>query len=85
MFASAAMRGAIDDHARLQRMLDVEAALAQAEADVGIIPKSAVGQHNAHQLLEEASRKAIAEKCHLRDVLGADPRITAHLSVREIE
>jgi 3-carboxy-cis,cis-muconate cycloisomerase len=44
-----------------------------------------IGKHDAHQLLEGASRKALAEKRHLRDVLGEDPRITAHLSAREIE
>jgi 3-carboxy-cis,cis-muconate cycloisomerase len=42
MFSSAAMRAAVNDHARLQRMLDVEAALARAEADVGVIPGNAV-------------------------------------------
>src|SRR4030081_4678 len=35
MFSSAAMRAIVDDRARLQRMLDFEAALARAEAGVG--------------------------------------------------
>jgi 3-carboxy-cis,cis-muconate cycloisomerase len=43
LFASAAMRAIVADRARLQRMLDVEAALARAEATVGVIPLSAVG------------------------------------------
>jgi 3-carboxy-cis,cis-muconate cycloisomerase len=86
LFSSAAMCGAVDDLVRLQRMLDVESALARAEADVGVIPKSAagpiaaacralaakIGKHSAHQLLEEASRKAIAEKC--RASVGARDR-----------
>jgi len=42
LFASAKMRATLSDTATLQRMLDVEAALARAEAAVGIIPKSAV-------------------------------------------
>lgn len=42
LFASAKMRTALSDRAMLQRMLDVEAALARAEASVGIIPKRAV-------------------------------------------
>jgi 3-carboxy-cis,cis-muconate cycloisomerase len=37
------MRGVCDDAAYLQHMLDFEAALARAEAAVGVIPASAVG------------------------------------------
>ncbi|HEV7411507.1 MAG TPA: 3-carboxy-cis,cis-muconate cycloisomerase [Bradyrhizobium sp.] len=43
MFSSAAMRAVCDDAAYLQYMLDFEAALARAEAAVGVIPASAVG------------------------------------------
>jgi 3-carboxy-cis,cis-muconate cycloisomerase len=38
ILSSAAMRGVLDDRARLQRMLDFEVALARAEAAVGIVP-----------------------------------------------
>lgn len=41
LFSSDAMRGVLADGARLQRMLDVEAALARAEATVGVIPQAA--------------------------------------------
>jgi 3-carboxy-cis,cis-muconate cycloisomerase len=41
LFASAKMRAALSDAGMLQRMLDVEAALARAEASTGIIPKYA--------------------------------------------
>ena len=41
LFSSAAMRAIMDDKARLQRMLDFEAALARAEADTGVIPAKA--------------------------------------------
>ncbi len=41
LFSSAAMRAVTDDKARLQRMLDFEAALAQAEAGAGVIPAKA--------------------------------------------
>jgi 3-carboxy-cis,cis-muconate cycloisomerase len=41
MFSSAAMRAVCDDIAYLQHMLDFEAALARAEAAVGVIPTSA--------------------------------------------
>src|SRR5688572_23553455 len=43
LFSSAAMRAVVDDKARLQRMLDFEAALAKAEADAGVIPAKAAG------------------------------------------
>ncbi len=42
LISSAAMRAILDDRARLQRMLNVEVALARAEAAVGIIPASCV-------------------------------------------
>src|SRR5215212_3115139 len=41
LFSSKAMRAVLDDRARLQRMLDFEAALAESEAALGIIPKGA--------------------------------------------
>jgi 3-carboxy-cis,cis-muconate cycloisomerase len=43
-----------------------------------------IGKHDAHAVIEAASGKAIADKMHLRDILGADARVTAHLSTDEI-
>ena len=42
LFATDAAREIFSDRARVQRMLDIIAALARAEARVGVIPKSAV-------------------------------------------
>jgi 3-carboxy-cis,cis-muconate cycloisomerase len=42
LFASAPMRAILADMARIQRMLDVEAALARAEAAAGVIPSEAL-------------------------------------------
>ncbi len=42
LFSSAEMRAVLGDRARLQRMLDFEAALARAEAAIGIVPSSHV-------------------------------------------
>jgi 3-carboxy-cis,cis-muconate cycloisomerase len=42
MFSGAAMRAVVEDTARLQRMLDFEAALAKAEAAAGVIPAKAI-------------------------------------------
>src|SRR5256712_10690816 len=38
------MKGIFEEDARLQRLLDVEAALARAEAKVGLIPEPAGGE-----------------------------------------
>ena len=39
-----------------------------------------IGKSEAHHLVEAASKKAVTEKKHLRDVLTKDSNITAHLS-----
>jgi 3-carboxy-cis,cis-muconate cycloisomerase len=44
IYASAAMRAIVSDKARVQRMLDFEAALARAEAAVGVITASGAGE-----------------------------------------
>ncbi|HEY8611532.1 MAG TPA: lyase family protein, partial [Roseomonas sp.] len=41
LYGTEAMRGAVGEMALLQRMLDVEAALARAEAGLGIVPEAA--------------------------------------------
>ncbi|MEA2952966.1 MAG: 3-carboxy-cis,cis-muconate cycloisomerase, partial [Alphaproteobacteria bacterium] len=41
LFSSVAMQAVVEDRARLQRMLDFEAALARAEAALGVIPATA--------------------------------------------
>src|ERR1700733_7823838 len=51
LFGSAAMDEVFSDRARLQRMLDFEAALARAEAKCGVIPAAAA--------------EAIASKCRV--------------------
>jgi 3-carboxy-cis,cis-muconate cycloisomerase len=43
LFASARLQSVFCDRGRLQAMLDVEAALARAEASLGVIPMAAVG------------------------------------------
>jgi 3-carboxy-cis,cis-muconate cycloisomerase len=42
LVSSAAMRAIMDDRARLQRMLDFEAALTRTEAAIGVVPASVV-------------------------------------------
>ena len=43
-----------------------------------------IGKSEAHHLIEAASKKAVAGKQHLRDVLTADSKITAQLGADEI-
>ena len=47
LFATAAMRAALSDRARFQRMLDVEAALARAQTRLGLIPAGAAKEITA--------------------------------------
>jgi len=61
MLSSAAMRAVCDDAACLQNMLDFEAALARAEAAVGVIPGSAVGPIAAACRAESFDLAALAE------------------------
>src|SRR5581483_2270562 len=61
LFSSAAMRAVVDDKARVQRMLDVEAALARAESALKIIPATAAKQIAAACRAEHFDLAAIAD------------------------
>jgi 3-carboxy-cis,cis-muconate cycloisomerase len=61
LFSSAAMRAILDDTARLQRMLDFEAALAKAEAEAGVIPSKAAAPIAAACLAARFDIARIAE------------------------
>ena len=58
LFTTPAMRAVFSDEARLQRMLDVEAALARAQAGLGLIPAAAAKEISAKA---EISRFDLAE------------------------
>ena len=60
MFSTAAMRAVVDDGARVQRMLDFAAALARAEAAVGVIPHEAVDPITAAAKAERYDLAALA-------------------------
>jgi len=71
------------DAERMRQNLDATGGLIMAEAATfALAPK--VGRQEAHHLIEAASKKALAEKRHLADVLKEDARVTAHLSSAEI-
>jgi 3-carboxy-cis,cis-muconate cycloisomerase len=61
LFASAAMRAILADAMRVQRMLDVEAALARAEAAAGVIPTAAVAPISAACRVERFDLDALAQ------------------------
>ncbi len=66
------------DAARMRKNLEATGGLIMAEA-VAMALAGKIGKSDAHHLVEAASKKAVAEKKHLRDVLAADGRVTAHL------
>ena len=61
MLSSAAMRAVCDDATYLQHMLDFEAALARAEAAIGVIPASAAGPITKACKAESFDLDALAE------------------------
>jgi 3-carboxy-cis,cis-muconate cycloisomerase len=85
LVASGALAATVDiaeglevDVARMRRNLDATSGLIMAEA-VSMALAEKVGKSDAHHLVEAASKKAIAGRKHLRDVLAGDRAVTAHL------
>jgi len=71
------------DAARMRLNLDATHGLIMAEA-VTMALAVRVGKSAAHHLVEAASKKALAENKHLRDVLTKDAKITAELAADQI-
>lgn len=71
------------DAARMRVNLDATQGLIMAEA-VTFALADKIGKSDAHHLIEAASKKAVADKKHLRDVLSADAKVTAHLDTKRI-
>jgi 3-carboxy-cis,cis-muconate cycloisomerase len=67
------------DAARMRVNLEATHGLIMAEA-VTMALAETIGKSEAHHLIEAASKKAVADKKHLRDVLANDPKVAAHLS-----
>jgi len=67
------------DAVRMRVNLDATHGLIMAEAVTFALAEK-IGKSDAHRLIEAASKKAVAGKQHLRDVLTSDPKVTAHLS-----
>jgi 3-carboxy-cis,cis-muconate cycloisomerase len=71
------------DTARMRVNLDATHGLIMAEA-VAMALAEKIGKSEAHHLVEAASKKAVAGKKDLRDVLAADAKVTAHLSAERL-
>jgi 3-carboxy-cis,cis-muconate cycloisomerase len=71
------------DVARMRLNLDATHGLIMAEA-VTMALAVRVGKSDAHHLVEAASKRALAENRHLRDVLTEDPKVTAELAADQI-
>jgi 3-carboxy-cis,cis-muconate cycloisomerase len=65
LFTTPAMRAVFSDEARLQRMLDVEAALARAQAQLGLIPAAAAAEITANADLARFDLAAIGKGTEL--------------------
>ena len=71
------------DAERMRANLDTTHGLIMAEA-VSFALAEAIGKSDAHHLVEAASKKAVAENRHLRDVLTSDSMVTAQLPSNKI-
>lgn len=81
--AAALAEGLEIDQARMRHNLEATNGLIMAEA-VMMALGGKVGRLEAHHLVEAACKQAISGQQHLREVLGADPGITAHLSTHDL-
>jgi 3-carboxy-cis,cis-muconate cycloisomerase len=72
------------DTMRMRQNLDATDGLIMAEAVTFALAEK-IGKSEAHHLIEAASKKAVAEKKHLREVLVAEPKVAAHLTAAQIE
>ncbi|MCA6119035.1 3-carboxy-cis,cis-muconate cycloisomerase [Bradyrhizobium sp. WSM 1738] len=71
------------DAARMRQNLDATHGLIMAEA-VAMRLAEKIGKSDAHHLVETASKQAVKDKKHLRDVLCADAKVIAELGNEEI-
>jgi 3-carboxy-cis,cis-muconate cycloisomerase len=72
------------DVKRMRQNLDATGGLIMAEA-VAFALAEKTGKSEAHRLIEEACKKAVADKKQLRDVLTAEPKVTSHLAAEQLE
>jgi 3-carboxy-cis,cis-muconate cycloisomerase len=71
------------DAIRMRLNLDTTHGLIMAEAVTFALAEK-LGKSDAHHLVEAATKRAVAEKKHLRDILTADPKVNAQLNAAAI-
>jgi 3-carboxy-cis,cis-muconate cycloisomerase len=71
------------DAERMRLNLDTTHGLIMAEA-VTFALADTLGKSDAHHLVEAATKRAVAGKKHLRDVLADDPKVTAQLDADQL-
>ncbi len=71
------------DGARMRENLNATHGLIMAEAVTFALAEK-IGKSDAHHLIEAASKKALADKKHLRDVLTSNSKVTDHLDAKQI-
>jgi 3-carboxy-cis,cis-muconate cycloisomerase len=71
------------DAARMRENLEATHGLIMAEAVTFALAEK-IGKSDAHHLIEAASKKTVADKKHLRDVLTSDSKVTDHLDAKKI-
>jgi len=71
------------DAARMRANLDTTNGLIMAESVTFALAEK-LGKSEAHHLVEAASKKAVAEKKALRDVLASDPRVAQQFDAKKL-
>ncbi|CAN5466898.1 3-carboxy-cis,cis-muconate cycloisomerase [soil metagenome] len=71
------------DADRMRQNLDQTHGLIMAEAVTFALAET-LGKSDAHHLVEAATKRSVAEKKHLRDVLTANPKVASQLSADKI-
>jgi 3-carboxy-cis,cis-muconate cycloisomerase len=82
--AIAVVEGLQTDPAQMAANLEITHGLILAEA-VAMALGEKIGKMKAHELVEEASARAVRERRHLRDVLLADSNVGAYLAPADLE
>lgn len=72
------------DIERMRANLDSTHGLVMAEA-VSMALAAKIGKHDAHKIVEAASRTSLETKQHLRDVLAKDNRVTDHIAADKLK
>src|SRR5690348_351212 len=77
------LRGLRLDPERMRRNLDLGGGLIMAEA-VMLQLGAQIGRQHAHDVVYDAAQAAFVENRSFAELLGADPRVTAHLDEKAI-